>query len=542
MKINAPLNLLGNELTNFIVHNGDTSSEGLPAKAGRLVYDPANTSLYFGYNKGSEGDVWSRLVDVAHLSQSMSDDAVYNWAKKVSESTVNVDENSYKLDYNTVVQLLQQASDAHTWGDHKERGYAKAMKLTIDDNIPSDLIFTGIPSSGYPKLGIGIDGKRKIAVVAVEAKNNIRYYTEWKAFSIGDESFPSSDEIRATSIITFDTNAIACKKAGEDMFAVVPIYANYFENLIRNGVDQWEFASRINAIPTIQSWGNHADEGYAKAFQAEIVEKYTEIQLHMSNGEPDTNNYYFAGVYFNNDVGLWAKFIAKGMESIPESQRDYKYFKTWSKGDTYLGSSDYNKDGVLVFVNGNVYKYESGKWNLYLAGASQDVITKIDAIKDALGLEGSDDKDSDPDKNFIDTWNEMKSFFANVTNEKTLMGELSKKANDVDVIKKPSFPISGDMLVIDGGGPVWKKRKIVASNINDDHFAGTYWEVDISELGTTDVNITLYIKNEETGRFDVVLADISTNEMDRAGSVRRTVYVEFGADMSDSELKLVVTA
>lgn len=550
------LDMSGNQIQHFLVHNGNVTGTGtqLTAAAGSFAYNEADRSLYYGYENENSKKLWSRLVDVAHLSQSLSGDDVYKWAKTVSESKVEIDGNTFALGASAVVSLLEQGGNAYSWGDHAIAGYTKVFPVTVVRKTMkevSDKTKNDKPASGETPVGVATDGTG-IYLMCRKGDGSFVYCTKWGANAIS--GLPSSESIESggiTYLAVLDDYSLMLQSRDYTSYwflfsdAKNNLSFNYLKKLVEEDLPYNILYDSLDTLNRVYNWGNHADAGYTKVYK---IDKAVE-----ADGRPMVGNTYndLLGLQQNTGKNDWVQhevvFDTATLSLLCEYTRlegddtVSAYVKEWNGFNTINDASFYEVNGNLLFVKGNasVYKYENSQWVLYLSGASQDVIQKIDAIKNALGI-GDDYQDPTPD--IIDTWNEMKAYFANIDDkDQSLLNLIASKANDADVVKKPSTAVNGEMLVIDNGNPTWKARKIVVSNIDHVGFSGLDWEVDISELETIDVNVTLYMKNA-TGRYEVILADISVNETQRGSGVRRSVVIEFGADMTDKELKLVITA
>lgn len=203
MKINAPLDLALNELSNFIVHNGDTSNLNLTIKAGRLVYDTTNCCLFLGVdNNGTKK--WTRLLDADNsidfsayakkdqvinlVTNATSDDGfVYALTNNGTKTlaTINIPYAYANIrayvdrpmevqafpglmnatDYESFVRMridYSSLSQMKTWGNHNDEGYAKMFRvekmpetqIKSPDNAPSSVTFKHIyfDPSGDGKL------------------------------------------------------------------------------------------------------------------------------------------------------------------------------------------------------------------------------------------------------------------------------------------------------------------------------------------------------------------------------------------------------
>ena len=397
MKMLNLLDMSGNQIQNFLVHNGDaTSSNKLTAQPGRLVYDIADRSIYFGYDNSSTRQTeWSRLVDTAHIA-----DIIGTYAIPVEREII-----ATKVEY-------------------------------FDDSV--DILFYNY-------------------------RNQV----------------PFSVKLAAAS----DRNAGLLGSKEYEFILEIPNMQKELDNVseivVRNK-PSWDSAF---------NWGNHADAGYAKAYKLENAVEASE--------HPVTGNVYQDANTLKSSTGRndWTQRevvfdIVKNRLLCEYTITDggtttSAYVIVWSSYNTNKPKSYYEAEGNLLFVKGNasVYKYENNSWVLYFSGASQDVIKKIDAIRDALGLDTADG-------GVIDTWNEIRKFFANVNDETTLLGELSKKANDSDVIKKPSVEgVYGEVLTSNGNGTAsWGSLKRVHTWVVDE----TSDLTKLISVSNTDVSVKLY--------------------------------------------------
>lgn len=291
-------------------------------------------------------------------------------------------------------------------------------------------------------------------------------------------------------------------------------------------------------------WGNHADAGYTKVYK---IDKAVE-----ADGRPVYGNTYNDLLDLQQSTGKndWVQhevvFDTATLSLLCEYTRlegddtVSAYVKAWNGFNTINDAYFYEVNGNLLFVKGNasVYKYENSRWVLYLSGASQDVIQKIDAIKNALGI-GDDYQDPTPD--IIDTWNEMKAYFANIDDkDQSLLNLIASKANDADVIKKPATGQADDVLTrnLDGTAK-WATRKIVEKWTPS---SSTSKVINITSLGTTDVSVKLYIDNGIPGAiesWEEFIADVTIQYS--ASNKQYAAKINLGEKI-DKQVKAVIIA
>lgn len=560
MKMMNVLDMSGNQIQNALVHNGNVTGSGtqLTAAAGSFAYNEADRSLYYGYENEYGNKLWSRLVDVAHLSQSLSGDDVYKWAKSISESNVEIDGNTFALGADAVVSLLEQGGNAYSWGDHRTAGYVVFEPIIAKDVDYSRITTDKLTLAGQVKgtVDLVVDKSRgRLFVEGLGFDNRVVYFQDWSAIpllGIKDKAFYYNNRI-----IGLEGNSIVVGNYGRFSVFDDGSAKSFVTNLISYGLTpEFVLASLTNG-DSAYNWGNHADAGYAKAYKVGVIERYTDVTNNQQSGEPNTNNVYFGGAFFNERTGVVAKFIAKGSESVPEEQREYKYYKTWAKGSNYPGSLDYHKEGVLLFAGSNVYKYESGAWVLYYSGVSGNVDGRIKAIEDLLNV-------GDNLANTIDTWNDLTKFLGGIepsdnglytwmTNTESSINDINQalddKADKSEVIMKPTeVGNDDDVLTLQPNGSAkWSTRKIVShlGNIVEERedLHGNDWYIDITSIGTTDVSVSLYLDSDGRGTWEQFIADVSVYEYQEGDPVVSGIRakVSFGT-IPAQDVKAVIIA
>lgn len=462
MKMLSMLDMSGNQIQNFLVHNGNVNGTGaLTAQTGRLVYDQTERSLYFGYQvAGSSNLAWARLVDEAHIGTYITKYAIPS-SHEVVDVTTNYLAGRVELAFET-------------------------------------------------------------------SQGNYQYFAYIKE--------ATSEQCGLMSPNTYN------------QISAIPNIESELQGLSRtvyDGVSNWNSA---------YSWGNHANAGYAKAYKVE-----TAIDVEDNDASAGGSS-QVAQIVYDNLTKLnqavpgktWSQvelvFDTKTNAllcrcSYPNATQKF-YIKSWVASGGIQQSASIHQEGNLLFVKGNasVYKYESNAWVLYFSGASQDVIEKIDDIRDALGL----DNDTTPD--VIDTWNEIKEYFANIDNDDSkeeILALIASKADADKVIEKPAADgAEGDILTISHGAtsdlkPNWKKHKIVAQSedaYGDSLIVNHSWEIDITSLETQCVTVCLYRQNADTS-WEMILADVKISA--NAGVTKCTIT--FG-DEGSSLYQAVITA
>lgn len=358
MKMLSMLDMSGNQIKNFLVHNGDaTSNSKLTAWPGRLVYDTTERSLYYGYDNASTNQTeWSRLIDEAHIGSYI---------------------NQYAIPANKEVKSVTVS----------ESQSAKTYKF-----------------------------------------NNSLGATQY-SFTIPNATGVSSGLLSATGFLNLTS-----------------VY-----QLVSGSSSNWT---------TAYSWGNHAEAGYSKAYKIDKAVEASEKPLGGNTYENISSLIQSTG--FNDWTQNEVVFDTIGLRLLCEYTRTYggetqrAYVKSWNSYNTIKPASYYKSNETLLFVKGNatVYKRENNAWVLYFSGASQDVIEKIDDIRDALGID-------EEAGGIINTWNEVKEFFKNIDNQEDLLSVLATKADADKVVAKPSNDsVAGAYLTSNGDGTTsWHQPK-----------------------------------------------------------------------------------
>lgn len=520
MKINAPLDLAGNELKNFIVHNATTNITGILPEAGKLIYDTTDRCMYFGTNKNGI-TTWSRLVDTEHID-IFPVASTYQDGLMTREHVANLNEvyklkdNTYTPMFSAVKTTLQyQPSDVYrdSWTSAHE-AFAKKSNGGVT------LYFDPYNKRHYIKVGSGMYGELR------NLSNNLLFPT------VG--------------------TMVVCEN---DVF----VWASD-----QNLYPKWTKID-FSKAEAAYGWGSHKAAGYAKATDLAECVKYADGYARAYKAE-NVFELSVAGLdIFENLTDLTTK---KGtgweMRMLAFEKMEGKvYAKCTKSGDSgvcYLGawgssalyripsSQDLNTDGNLLFVreNATVYKRDNGAWVEYFSGASQDVINKIDEIREALGL----DEDSD---DIIDTWNEIKEYFANLdegAGSEELLAAIATKADKDKVVEKPVAAVGnvGDVLSLeyyDGKNrTTWKKTKIVKNSLNSDlesDIVNGEWRIDITELGETlDVNVSLY-RVINANQREMILADVYVEKAEVSGEAIYQARINFGNYDKNAQYIAVIT-
>lgn len=556
MKMMSMLDMSGNQIQNFLVHNGNVSGTGaLTAQAGKLAYNLGDRSLYYGYDNSTDGNggnlLWSRLVDVAHLGQAMADDDVYAWAKKVSGSKITVDEQTYTLGAQTVVNALQMGGNAYAWGDHGAAGYAKVYRMNAEEiEDAGSIIAAKYDKSKETSFGLVFDESRKKVYhlcVATNLEYNGKTYNGAVYHTLWDEDLRSSIysiDVLKKGIIIVEGRA-AYVSIMNNNWALVGdgSLLAYLKPFGDAGVSTDYLYSTLTDVAR---WGNHADFGYSKAYKVSRAISLTHEEsdmrvfndldaLIMGVAGSNANSFVDHGLVFDDGNYDVLKAYAHKTSGITY------YVRKWQPSGSVPSSQYVKMNGVMLFVtqSAKVYCRVTGEWVEYFSGANEAVVGRIDDIIEALGL------DTDPtggeDRNIIDTWNGMQEFFSNVDSGETLMGAIATKANDADVLKKPVNRVDAGSVytaVDDNGRFEFAVRKIVERWTPGSNRTKT---INISNLGTADVVVKLYVKNTSNPTqeaWDEIMADVKVRK--GISNSQIAVDVTFGGDVS-SEVKAVIT-
>lgn len=295
MKINAPLNLAGNQLSAFRVQNANIAGGGdkLPAMESSFAYDNAYMTMYIGVKDSKKNDVWTAILTASNIEQYIYDYALH---KK-----------------NDVVGIETQ----------------------------------------------GMAGKLELAVVK---KSGEKVYGYIKEASDTECGLMSPEAYRALGVID-NTNSIVQKN-----------YMNWNE--------AW-------------SWGNHAEMGYTKTFNAiSSVKSISNDRIFMSlseaqrvAGEKQLNAY---GLVLNETtLTLYAVYTTATAGAAPKAY----YLRVWESTAEFESAHDIHNEGSILFVKSSatIYKMVRGTWMLVFESASKteaDILDRISGIESALGING----------------------------------------------------------------------------------------------------------------------------------------------------------
>ena len=200
MKINAPLNLAGNQLSSFKVQNANIAGGGdkLPVMVSSFAYDSAFRTMYVGTKDSNDNDIWSALLTPGNLAQYIDGIAVPANKQITGASVLATNVNSslifcnstgttlFKVDLPvaTGVRVGLMSTDQHMqlsaaygiatgisqnitkwnaaygWGNHATVGYACAYKVEeVVDAVPSGRIYANIASAQNANPGFTLKAK-----------------------------------------------------------------------------------------------------------------------------------------------------------------------------------------------------------------------------------------------------------------------------------------------------------------------------------------------------------------------------------------------
>lgn len=524
MKFNSTLDLTGNQLINFLVHNGNKDSIG--AQSGSFLYNTTDSSFYGGISiptaNGGSNIKWTRLVDVDHIGE-------LSGFVRDGEAVTDIKLNGNNL-------LLFRGSNTVASGSvnipvasNSDSGFMSAVQ---SQHLETAYEFA---KTDFPKLYFGIydtSGAGSISLTPSEGYSS--GFTTMKQIDDIVRAFLHFDEFHLTHKIVYKGSDYGYIQSTTNSALAWPLNGTIIRknnNLYLRENFEWVPINVKNAN-TAYSWGNHKtagyakiSDGYAKIYKASpFVDWGVDKNTTNSQGESGWGKYlYFSTATFNLYIA------ANNIEDAkPNDGKDYTFYENWSaSADSLngLSSSDYRQKGVCIIVGNDIYKYNGTSWVLIYSGSSAelgaDIENRLAAVEALLGDVNSNDT--------LDNWNELKRFLDGLYSDKenaNLASLLSNYATSEELgnavgtrmEKAQNTGNEYDVLSLmrnnDGSGsivPTWKKTKICETS-KDEYLKSKIengeWTIDISSLGTNLVCVTIYRTIPGTSNLEMVITDV----------------------------------
>lgn len=578
-KLYSPLDLTGNQLKNFLVHNGDATSDSkLPAQTGRLVYDTTNRSMYFGY-QSDNGLAWSRLVDAAHLAEAMADDEVYAWAKELRNSSVSFKDGSVTSitlfsNVESLTRLIQEGVTAYRWGNHATAGYSLfanhyvpvenvgAIGNTAVKNIPapsgSQLVFT--TDNGflfrYMQPTYVTPGSSTVPDPTYDYYvYNVRGYTLPSGNTIGEAMEKGLILSIDGSLYRYGVNAA---NGGRVEWIC-----------LHSGVSPRDYTNTKTWADKAYRWVSENRDDIVLGMEACVKDPYPSIPIAESGysliGTKDT----VEGVTVHQGKLC---LVVKTTEMMGTTEiESYNFYETWSDQIISVQKPSYYKRvGMCVVVGSDIYRYNGKTWELKYSGVDTNIVHRIET------LEAYFDSNDDADK-VINKWRDIVNFLEGMDEDSNLSavlaasvagkadkattlagygivdakienGAVSLGGKSIVPLVKPTVDGEEGQVLVQGSNGLtkWATHKIaVEKEYAADNMSESIWEIDITALDTLDVTVRLY---EVTGLANLpvyteVMADVTiSKERNEEREISNIVRITFGEAPKSVKFRAVITA